>query len=127
MPITHTLNVDLDTRSYPIYIGSELLNEADLLTRHIHGQTALIVSNDTVAPLYLEAVQQSLDSGGIRYDCIILDDGEQHKRMWTSRSGDYHYIATTAAMRSYGRQYARRDGVKICGFVIYGVVNRCVE
>ena len=81
MPIKHTLNVDLDTRSYPIYIGSGLLNETDLLTRHIHGQTALIVSNSTVAPLYLESVQQSLDSGGIRYDCIILDDGEQYKTL----------------------------------------------
>ena len=81
MPIKHTLNVDLDERSYPIYIGSGLLNEADLLTRHIHGQTALIVSNSTVAPLYLESVQQSLDIGGIRYDCIILDDGEQHKTL----------------------------------------------
>lgn len=81
MPIKHTLNVDLDERSYPIYIGSGLLNEADLLTRHIHGQTALIVSNSTVAPLYLESVQQSLDIGDIRYDCIILDDGEQHKTL----------------------------------------------
>jgi len=81
MPVKHTLNVDLDERSYPIYIGSGLLNEADLLTRHIHGQTALIVSNSTVAPLYLESVQQSLDIGGIRYDCIILDDGEQHKTL----------------------------------------------
>ena len=81
MPIKHTLNVDLDERSYPIYIGSGLLSEADLLTRHIHGQTALIVTNTTVAPLYLETVQQSLDSGGIRYDCIILDDGEQYKTL----------------------------------------------
>ena len=81
MPIKHTLNVDLDARSYPIYIGNGLLKEADLLTRHIHGQTALIVSNSTVAPLYLETVQQSLDSGGIRYDCIILDDGEQYKTL----------------------------------------------
>ena len=81
MPIKHTLNVDLDERSYPIYIGNGLLREADLLTRHIHGQTALIVSNSTVAPLYLETVQQSLDSGGIRYDCIILDDGEQYKTL----------------------------------------------
>jgi 3-dehydroquinate synthase len=81
MPIIHTLNVDLDERSYPIYIGSGLLREAELLTRHIHGQTALIVSNSTVAPLYLEGVQQSLESGGIRYDGIILDDGEQYKTL----------------------------------------------
>jgi 3-dehydroquinate synthase len=81
MPIKHTLNVDLDERSYPIYIGTGLLQEADLLTRHIPGKTALIVSNSTVAPLYLETVQQSLDSGGIRHDCIILDDGEQYKTL----------------------------------------------
>jgi 3-dehydroquinate synthase len=81
MPIKHTLNVDLDERSYPIYIGSGLLGEAELLTRHILGQTALIVSNNTVAPLYLASVQRSLDAGGIRYDSIILDDGEQFKTL----------------------------------------------
>ena len=81
MPIKHTLNVDLDERSYPIYIGSGLLSEAELLTRHILGQTALIVSNTTVAPLYLASIQRSLDAGGIRYDSIILDDGEQFKTL----------------------------------------------
>ncbi len=81
MHINHTLKVDLGERSYPIYIGSELLDQADLIARHIHGQSALIVSNDTVAPLYLEAVQQALDSKQIRQDKIILADGEQHKTM----------------------------------------------
>ena len=81
MHINHTLNVDLGERSYPIYIGSGLLGQAELITRHILGQSALIVSNDTVAPLYLEAVQQALDSKQIRQDKIILADGEQHKTM----------------------------------------------
>ena len=81
MPIKHTLNVDLDERSYPIYIGNGLLGEAELLTRHILGQTALIVSNNTVAPLYLASIQRSLDAGGIRHDSIILDDGEQFKTL----------------------------------------------
>jgi len=81
MHINHTLNVDLGERSYPIYIGSELLDQADLIARHIHGQSALIVSNDTVAPLYLEAVQRALDSKQIRQDKIIIADGEQHKTM----------------------------------------------
>jgi len=81
MHINHTLNVDLGERSYPIYIGSELLDQAELIARHIHGQSALIVSNDTVATLYLEAVQQALDSKQIRQDKIILADGEQHKTM----------------------------------------------
>jgi len=81
MHINHTLNVDLGDRSYPIYIGTGLLGQADLITRHIHGQSALIVSNVTVAPLYLETVQQALDSKQIRQDKVILADGEQHKTM----------------------------------------------
>lgn len=81
MSIKHTLKLDLGERSYPIYIGSELIGETDLLTRHIQGQSAVIVSNDRVAPLYMEAVEQSLDAGGIRYDRIVLDDGEQYKTL----------------------------------------------
>jgi 3-dehydroquinate synthase len=81
MHIDHTLNVDLGERSYPIYIGSGLLGQADLITRHIHGRSALIVSNDTVAPLYLATVQQALDDKQIRRDQLILDDGEQFKTM----------------------------------------------
>jgi 3-dehydroquinate synthase len=81
MHINHTLNVDLGERSYPIYIGSGLLGQADLITRHIHGRSALIVSNDTVAPLYLATVQQALDGKQIRCDQLILDDGEQYKTM----------------------------------------------
>jgi 3-dehydroquinate synthase len=81
MPIKHTLNVDLEDRSYPIYIGSELLTETELLTRHIHGQSALVVTNSTVEPLYLTAVQQSLDNAGIRHDSVILEDGEQYKTL----------------------------------------------
>jgi len=81
MPIKHQLEVDLDDRSYPIYIGAGLLGQADLIGRHILGQSALIVTNSTVAPLYLEAVQLALDTRQIRHDRIILDDGEQYKTM----------------------------------------------
>ena len=81
MPIKHTLSVDLEDRSYPIYIGSDLLTEAELLTRHIHGQSALVVTNSTVEPLYFTAIQQSLDSAGIRHDRVILEDGEQYKTL----------------------------------------------
>ncbi|MCP4769554.1 MAG: 3-dehydroquinate synthase [Gammaproteobacteria bacterium] len=81
MPIKHTLKLDLGERSYPIYIGSGLIGESELLTRHIQGQSALIVTNDKVAPLYMEAVEQSLDVGGIRYDRVVLDDGEKYKNL----------------------------------------------
>jgi 3-dehydroquinate synthase len=79
MALSHTLNVDLGERSYPIYIGTGLLTEAELLINHIRGNSALVVSNTTVAPLYLAKLQAVLDAHNIRHDCVILDDGEVHK------------------------------------------------
>ncbi|MDH3635724.1 MAG: 3-dehydroquinate synthase [Gammaproteobacteria bacterium] len=81
MHINHRLEVDLGDRGYPIYIGTDLLGEAEIFEQHIHGRSALIVSNSTVAPLYIDAVQQALDGAGIRRDEIILEDGEQYKTM----------------------------------------------
>ena len=74
-----TLNVDLADRSYPIYIGTGLLNQADLLTQHISGNSALIVTNETVAPLYLDKVKQHL--GSIKHEVVILPDGERYKNL----------------------------------------------
>ena len=81
MPIQHTLNVDLGDRSYPIYIGTGLLGDSELILRHIHGQSAVIVSNATVAPLYLESVERALQDAEVRFDTVILEDGEQHKTL----------------------------------------------
>ena len=50
---TATVEVDLGERSYPIYIGSGLLDSGKLLRQHIPGVTALVVTNDTIAPHYL--------------------------------------------------------------------------
>jgi 3-dehydroquinate synthase len=83
MALSHTLKVDLGERSYPIYIGTGLLTQDELLLNHIPGNSALIVSNTTVAPLYLEKVQAILKAYNIRHDCIILDDGEQYKTLAT--------------------------------------------
>ena len=77
----HTLDVDLGERSYPIYVGSQLLGEVDQLRPHLHGSSALVVTNETVAPLYLDAVAAALDGLGMRCDQVILPDGEQHKTM----------------------------------------------
>jgi 3-dehydroquinate synthase len=49
-----TVEVDLGDRSYPIYIGQGLLNQGELLRKHIPGKRVLIVTNETVAPLYLD-------------------------------------------------------------------------
>lgn len=74
------LQVDLkDARSYPIYIGSGLLAQAELLTRHIRARQVVIVSNETVAPLYLPRLQAALSD--YQVETVILPDGEQYKTL----------------------------------------------
>jgi 3-dehydroquinate synthase len=80
----NTLTVDLGERSYPIEIGQGLLLKPELLTRHISGRQVMIVSNTTVAPLYLERVQASLQ--GFNTATVILPDGEQYKTLDTLNS-----------------------------------------
>lgn len=74
-----TLHVELGDRRYPIYIGPGLLARSDLLRTHIPGQQVLVVTNTTVAPLYLDRVRAAL--AGLRQETIILPDGEQYKTL----------------------------------------------
>jgi 3-dehydroquinate synthase len=74
-----TLNVDLGERSYPIAIGPGLLSDPALLARHIQGRQVAIVTNTTVAPLYLERVAAPLRAAGREVVTIVLEDGEQYK------------------------------------------------
>ncbi len=74
-----TLPLDLGERSYPIYIGSGLLGQADLLNKHIAGSRVAIVTNETVGPLYLERVRVHVAD---RHPVIVtLPDGEQYKTL----------------------------------------------
>jgi 3-dehydroquinate synthase len=77
-----TLTVDVGHARYPIAIGSGLLARRDFFERHVPGDGALVVSNSTVAPLYLEALRQGL--AGRRIAECILPDGEQHKTLPTA-------------------------------------------
>jgi 3-dehydroquinate synthase len=74
-----TLNVDLGDRSYPIHIGSGLLKRAELIQDHIHGKTTAIVSNQTIAPLYLDALHQV--TAPYKNTDVILPDGEKYKTL----------------------------------------------
>jgi len=74
-----TLTVDLGDRSYPIFIGQNLLLNSELIQRHIAGTEVLVVSNETVAPLYMEALLSSLQ--GKRVETVILPDGECYKNL----------------------------------------------
>ena len=75
------LIVDLGDRSYPIYIGPKRLSQAGLIKKHVCGNSVLIVSNDVVAPLYLEETQAMLS--GLRVETVILPDGEKYKNLET--------------------------------------------
>lgn len=74
-----TLHVELGERSYPIYIESGLLNQGSLFAKHISGKRVCIISNDVVAPLYLEKLTSQLAQFDV--DHIILPDGEAEKSL----------------------------------------------
>lgn len=76
-----TLQVDLGERSYPIHIGADLLSKAELFAPHIAGKQVAIVTNETVAPLYLERLTQTL--AGYKVQPIVLPDGESFKNWET--------------------------------------------
>jgi 3-dehydroquinate synthase len=73
------LIVQLDDRSYPIYIGSGLLSCPELLTQHIKSKQVLVVTNETIAPLYLDVILKNLQ--GYIVETVILPDGEQYKTL----------------------------------------------
>jgi len=75
----NTLNVALGDRSYPIYIGPGLLGKPDLILPFIKGREVVVVTNETVAPLYLEKVKSALI--GKRVEVIVLPDGEEYKTL----------------------------------------------
>ena len=78
-----TLTVGLGERSYPIHVGSGLLDRAELLQAHVPRKRVAIVTNTTVAPLYLHKLQRTLQGAGISDVPIILPDGEEHKNSAT--------------------------------------------
>jgi 3-dehydroquinate synthase len=74
-----TLQLDLGERSYPIYIGSGLLQRSELYRPHIRGRQVMLVSNETVAPLYLDSAKQALADYQLQQ--VILPDGEEYKTL----------------------------------------------
>ncbi|MGR9051181.1 MAG: 3-dehydroquinate synthase [Gammaproteobacteria bacterium] len=74
-----TIQVDLGIRSYPIYIGSGLLGNKAILLNHIPSKQVVIVSNETVAPLYADVVYKALEGKSV--EKLVLPDGEQYKTL----------------------------------------------
>jgi 3-dehydroquinate synthase len=77
LAISSTITVELGERSYPIVIGNGLLGHFEL-GGYLGGPDCLLVTNDTVGPLYLETVKKKLPSDSI---VVSLPDGEQHKTL----------------------------------------------
>ncbi|WP_298443284.1 3-dehydroquinate synthase [uncultured Ferrimonas sp.] len=100
------IDVQLGQRSYPIFIGSGLLQQGDELIRTSLPQRLLLISNDVVAPLYLERAQALLERCGCQVDSLILPDGERFKTLSTLND-----IYSKALQLGLGRD---------CGFVALG-------
>ncbi|MGE0674802.1 MAG: 3-dehydroquinate synthase [Methylibium sp.] len=74
-----TLDVALGERSYPIHIGSGLLRDAGLIAPLLPQKRVAVVTNTTIAPLYLDSLKGALEASGIAVVTVILPDGEQYK------------------------------------------------
>lgn len=75
------INVELGERSYPIYIGPGLTGNSELIQQRIRGKQVMIVTNETIAPLYLHTLQGAL--AGKQVATVILPDGEKFKTLTT--------------------------------------------
>ncbi len=73
------VDIDLGERSYPIFIGPGLLQDSASWLAYVQARNLLIVTNETIAPLYLQSLQQAL--AGRRLAQVILPDGEQYKTL----------------------------------------------
>ncbi|HEY5930550.1 MAG TPA: 3-dehydroquinate synthase, partial [Burkholderiales bacterium] len=78
-----TVSVGLGDRSYPIHVGKGLLARPELLLPHLSQPRVAIVSNSTIAPLYLKPLCKVLEHAGIEIVQAIVPDGEEHKNWQT--------------------------------------------
>ncbi|MFN3883419.1 MAG: 3-dehydroquinate synthase [Rhodocyclaceae bacterium] len=86
-----TLIIDLEERSYPILIGSGLLAESASTFEMLAGRRACIVSNETVAPLYLARLEAALAKVGAGTTALVLPDGEAYKN-WETLNRIYDHL-----------------------------------
>ena len=119
--MSRTVEIDLGERRYPIHVGAGIIGERRLFAPHVGGRHAFVVTNETVAPLYLERLRTALaDASGV--DTHVITDGEQHKTLDT-------FAAIQHAMVE---QRVARDGVVVAlggGVVgdIAGFVAACYQ
>lgn len=93
---TTTVQVALGARAYPIWIGPGLLGDTARWRAAIGGRHVLVVTNETIAPLYLARVQAGLD--GLTHAALVLPDGEAHKTL-ASGGAVFEALARLGASR----------------------------
>ena len=76
-----TIDINLESTRYPVYLGRGCLHDRSLWDRHLGRGKVLLVTNETVAPLYLSSLLEAL--GGRKAEVHVLPDGEQHKTVKT--------------------------------------------
>ena len=91
-----TIDVALGERSYPVWIGRGLLDDHARWRSALRGKHVLVISNRTVAPLYLERVARGLE--GLHWSSFLLEDGEAHKSFHNVGLG-LEALATLGATR----------------------------
>jgi 3-dehydroquinate synthase len=93
-----TLHVHLGERSYPIHIGAGLLGQPDLLLPHLLQKRVAVVTNTTVAPLYLDRLVAMLQASDVAVTPIVLPDGEAYKN-WETLNLIFDALLTDRAER----------------------------
>lgn len=78
------VDIELNDRGYPIFIGPNLLSDSDCFFPYVAGSAVLVVTNETVAPLYLRKIRDALS--GLNVSEMVLPDGEQYKTLDTVNS-----------------------------------------
>ena len=81
-----TVHVALADRSYPIYFGEQLLQRGDLLTQHLPQKRVALITDTTLASLYLDPLAKALAAAGVSVTPVVVPAGEQHKNWHTLNS-----------------------------------------
>jgi 3-dehydroquinate synthase len=92
----NVIEVDLDERSYPIYIGDSILSDQELFEKHITSSQVLVVTNEKIAPLYLKTIENHLSK--LDYEVVILPDGESTKSL-----DSMNHVITRLMEKKYSR------------------------
>ena len=100
--MSRTVEIDLGERRYPIHVGAGIIGDRRLFAPHVGGRRAFVVTNETVAPLYLDRLRPALaDAAGV--DTHVIADGERHKTLDTFAAIQNALVARRVA----------RDGVVV--------------